>query len=345
MRKVDKVVYLLDDDSEFCEEIKELLENLVQITVFNKPVDFVDALNQQRPDLALIDLNLNDENYNGLDVIRTIKSRNDSHLISIIMVSGADSTDILQKAFKSGIQDYVLKPVIPHLFFHKVESIIYDNHRLIHTNALTGLPGIKLIEENYERRRAAGKIFSVAYCDLDYFKPFNDEKGVKAGDEAIALLSDILLEIRRSYSRSQLFAGHLGGDDFFLLGSKTHVSKASKQIEKMFAVKITGLFSKDENNQGWYRATDREGATKRIPLLSISTAVLNVPASSTLSFNAISEIASSIKKKAKSIPGNSIVYHDILSMPGEKNLFNSEQKVEHKNIIMNDAKIRTKRSS
>lgn len=66
--------------------------------------------------------------------------------------------------------------------------------------------------EIIRQKRYAGT-FSLAMLDLDGFKALNDSKGHRAGDEALRLVADILLNrTRRSDS-----VGRLGGDEFGIL--------------------------------------------------------------------------------------------------------------------------------
>lgn len=310
-------IFILDDDHDFCEELSLLLKEQGKVSFFTAPEDMLAQLDTERPDLLLLDMDLGDEKMNGLDVLGKLKKRKDSHYISIIMISGMGDKATLEAAFKMGVHDYVFKPVLPSFLLPKVESTVFQSRSMIHTHALTGLPGIGLIESEFLRRAKTGKNFSVAYCDLDHFKPFNDEKGVKSGDRAIEVLSEVVRDIRGFFTRQQLFAGHLGGDDFFLIGNKQSVIKASKQIQSKFSHGISHLFNPTELERGWYLAMDRDGNTRRIPLLSLSIAVVNISGNKNITFEVLSQMAARVKKKAKKIDGNSLVQENI-ELPKEK---------------------------
>ncbi|MDH5716067.1 MAG: response regulator [Spirochaetia bacterium] len=334
MLKTIKKIYILDDNLDFCKQIKNLIKHLGEIFIFTDPKIFLNKIETETPDLVLVDLNLNHPKYNGFDIIKTIKKKIDSHLISIIMVSGEDSSDILSKAFHSGIEDYVHKPIMPNFFMQKINHVLYQSKIKLHTNALTGLPGILLIEEEYLKWINLNKPFSIAYLDLDQFKPFNDYKGVKAGDKAIQLLAHCFKEIRASYDKKQLYTGHLGGDDFFILGYKTVIRKFIGGVYKKYPDMIKNLFSKTEIENGFYKGKTRDGKIKEIPLITISTAVINIAPEAKNSFDLISKYAASVKKKAKSITGNSKVEINLTGIfEKNKNLFTEEQK--KKEIITN----------
>ena len=300
---------MVDDDPSFGELVQEALASMGEIVIFQDPNTFLKKLDQEKPDLVLIDLNLDHEDYNGFDLIKQIKSRPDAHLISILMISGAE--DIYAEALDSGVEDYIQKPILPDLFLKKVEHVLFQNRKKIHTNALTGLPDIHLIECEFRKRLDIKKPFSLAYLDMDNFKAFNDEKGIKAGDITIRILAKILLSTRANYTREELFVGHLGGDDFFLLGDFDIIGEVINTVYKHFEKDTARFFSAQEIDQKYYYGSDRQGRVLKIPLLTLSTAILHFDSSqcydTKIGFYKISEIVSLLKKKAKSEPGNSIV--------------------------------------
>jgi diguanylate cyclase (GGDEF)-like protein len=63
------------------------------------------------------------------------------------------------------------------------------------------------------RWKRYGEVFSLAMLDLDGFKQLNDEKGHRAGDEALKLFAQIL----RANIRESDTVARIGGDEFVLL--------------------------------------------------------------------------------------------------------------------------------
>ena len=70
------------------------------------------------------------------------------------------------------------------------------------------------------RQRRYGGYFSVALIDLDGFKKLNDSMGHEAGDNALILLSKLLIKLTRE---SDTIA-RIGGDEFVILMPKTQAS-------------------------------------------------------------------------------------------------------------------------
>ena len=309
-------ILILDDDFDFCEMVAASLEALGEVKSFQDPKEFLSySDNKDNIKLMLIDFNLQHKNMTGFDVIKEVKQRKNAHLIPILMVSGAD--DIHQEAYSSGIDDYIQKPIIPSIFAKKVEHTLFNTNQKIHMNPLTGLPGNFIIEQEYSRKQQSNKDYSVAYIDMDHFKGFNDEKGVKAGDDAIQLLANVLSEHRTTYSKEELFVGHLGGDDFFLIGDIPIILDVIKVCYIDFVNKSAHFFKEEENKQKFYFGKNRDGEKLKIPLLSLSTAIIHIykeDVGSAFSFSNFSEKVSSVKKRAKSKHGNSVVVEKMCNL-------------------------------
>ena len=68
------LVYILEDDTSICGLIKVALEmNGIDFNAYSTAADFLSALRERRPDVALLDIMLPDGN--GLDVLKEIKGK------------------------------------------------------------------------------------------------------------------------------------------------------------------------------------------------------------------------------------------------------------------------------
>lgn len=75
----------------------------------------------------------------------------------------------------------------------------------------------------------AAKSSVLCIVDVDFFKKINDDFGHDAGDMAIIQISDLLKKgIRRDDS-----VGRIGGEEFCILFSETHLDKAVEILEKL----------------------------------------------------------------------------------------------------------------
>ncbi len=292
---------ILEDDPAFARLMSDVLKDLGQTRFTSYPERLPQLIAEFSPTLLIVDYNLNHPTMNGIKATRLIKQNPETALVPVLLLSGEDDMQVIEEAFKSGIEDYVLKPVIPRFLIAKIENILFQTRRKLNAQALSGLPGNAAIETEFYLRLTKKKPFSAAYTDLDHFKPFNDEKGVKKGDEAIQCVAKILYALRANSSREQLFVGHIGGDDFLLFGSATAVISAARRLRRDFRRETRGFFTAAELRAGRYRGTDRQGNYRFFPLLDISTAIINHITSDTVpDFSRLTELAARAKKAAKS---------------------------------------------
>ncbi|MGZ3159526.1 MAG: GGDEF domain-containing protein [Burkholderiaceae bacterium] len=88
-------------------------------------------------------------------------------------------------------------------------------------DALTGLLNRRafnsIVEKEMAKQMRYGSVFSLAVIDLDNFKELNDTKGHAAGDKALKLVSEVLLE----HTRYVDSVSRLGGDEFAILIPET----------------------------------------------------------------------------------------------------------------------------
>ncbi|GGB37862.1 diguanylate cyclase [Roseibium aquae] len=146
-------------------------------------------------------------------------------------------------------------------------------------NPLTKLPGNASIIQ-YVQLHASTPDFERCFCylDLDNFKPFNDVYGFATGDRALLLFSEI---VKRFSARDDLFAGHIGGDDFFI-GARGRTLKGTRELilelQEQFRHQAESLYDSNDRLNGYIQAQDRFGVERIFPLLRCSAAILHLPA-------------------------------------------------------------------
>jgi diguanylate cyclase (GGDEF)-like protein len=100
-------------------------------------------------------------------------------------------------------------------------------HQATH-DALTGLPNRTLFARRLDQALLApGSNVSVLFCDLDNFKPVNDELGHGAGDILLKVVADRLLGCVRATDT----VARLGGDEFaILLDNRDDVREVADRV-------------------------------------------------------------------------------------------------------------------
>lgn len=170
---------------------------------------------------------------------------------------------------------------------------------------LTKLPGNGAIHDFVGRAlEDANKSYALCYLDFDNFKPFNDRYGFRVGDRAILMFSEMM---QKTLSFDGAFIGHVGGDDFFfaLAGWQDFDGPVSiiKKLIDTFTQEAASLYDDDARKQGFILATDRLGEPRRFPLLSVSAALVNLPAErGAVSADELSRVIATLKHEAKASP-------------------------------------------
>ncbi|MFA6014864.1 MAG: diguanylate cyclase [Gallionellaceae bacterium] len=172
-----------------------------------------------------------------------------------------------------------------------------------YANPLTLLPGNVPINEHIESLLQTNTPFIACYCDLDHFKPFNDNYSYRKGDEMIQLTARVL---SWACDPKLDFIGHLGGDDFILLMQSRDWKVRCDNALRSFDQAASLLFLDKHLNAGGYTSEGRDGIVQFHPLTSLSIGAIQVPAERYLSHHEVSAAMSEAKKMAKKIKGSSL---------------------------------------
>ena len=160
------------------------------------------------------------------------------------------------------------------------------------SNPLTGLPGNLRIEQEIATRLSKEETFVVLYGDLDKFKWFNDQYGFETGDEIIRRTAQMMATAIRVTGSKRSFLGHIGGDDFILVGSVDEIKEIVSYILNYFSSYFVEFEQRKESEK---------------PLLSISLAAVRCEPGKYRTPNQVAEMAAKVKKAAKQIQGISFV--------------------------------------
>jgi len=176
-----------------------------------------------------------------------------------------------------------------------------------YANPLTGLPGNRQIEERLLTCLAGQQPFSVIYADLDHFKSFNDRYGFERGDKAIKMVARIITETVAASGGPDDLVGHIGGDDFIIITGSTAAEAIGEGIIAAFTRRVAELYDPEDLEKGYIDTFDREEKPVRLPLMSISLALVPCAPGEYHNPEELARVAAELKKYAKSQSGNTFV--------------------------------------
>ncbi|MCA1794576.1 MAG: GGDEF domain-containing protein [Desulfotignum sp.] len=169
-------------------------------------------------------------------------------------------------------------------------------------NPLTQLPGNNLINEYLSQSLAdAENIHHLIYFDFDHFKPFNDRYGFRNGDRLILMFAEMIKKTAFSENR---FVGHVGGDDFFMGIRNSTLETVEDQMSALaseFQKNAESFYDSDTVKNGFLLAGDRQGKEQKLPLMTVSVAILELPDGNknNLTVEDTANMLARLKKKAK----------------------------------------------
>lgn len=105
------MILIIDDDFAIRASLSLLLRKEgFEVSSVSTPVDAMDFLRQQEPELVLLDMNFSNETTgeDGLKMLSLIKKRYPS--VPVILITGWATIDLAVKGMKSGASDFIHKP-------------------------------------------------------------------------------------------------------------------------------------------------------------------------------------------------------------------------------------------
>ena len=204
----------------------------------------------ERPSLVLLDVRM--PGIDGYETARRIRAARPEEWTPIIFLSASEADQDLERAIECGGDDYLIKPVSAVVLTAKIRALQrLDGMRvkllevsrelaaanlrlelLAHQDGLTGIANRRafdyLIERHFAQAARQRSPLSVAICDVDHFKAYNDRYGHPAGDDCLRRVAGA---VARCCRRGSDLAARYGGEEFVLLLPDTPQSGALQLAE------------------------------------------------------------------------------------------------------------------
>lgn len=196
-----------------------------------------------RNNLALALANFDDSTSFGTTIISKLWDRT-----PILMITGLDDQESVDRAFEVGASDYVTKPINWAVLRQRVRRLLQQaqlykqleaaNQALQQLANMDGLTGIanrrrfdqylnsQWISLAQEREISGGSIptpMSLILCDIDFFKRYNDKYGHPTGDVCLQKVASV---IGGAAQKNQDLVARYGGEEFAVIMPFTHAAGA-----------------------------------------------------------------------------------------------------------------------
>lgn len=187
----------------------------------------------------------------------------DADRTPVLMITGLDDQESVDRAFNVGASDFVTKPIHWAVLRQRVQRLIRQsqmyrqlaiaNQQLESTNrqlesanqllrklaSLDGLTQIanrrqfdEYLEREWKRSAREQTPISLIFCDVDYFKPYNDTYGHQAGDRCLQQVAKLIDETVR---RPADLVARYGGEEFAVILPNTAQNGAVQLAEEICA--------------------------------------------------------------------------------------------------------------
>ncbi|MBS0367745.1 MAG: diguanylate cyclase [Proteobacteria bacterium] len=213
----------------------------------------IEMFKQERPDLVLLDIIM--PGMDGFEVARRIRQLEQAgEWTPILFLTARTSDEDLEKGIAVGGDDYLIKPVSETVLAAKVRAmqriaqmrysllvltrkLDEANQELTRLSSLDGLTAIPnrrqfddTLQSEWRRASRQGRQLALLFCDVDFFKQFNDGYGHQVGDECLKAVARIL---KGSLRRPADLVARYGGEEFAVILPDTDIAGALQVAEAM----------------------------------------------------------------------------------------------------------------
>jgi putative nucleotidyltransferase with HDIG domain len=119
------LVLAIDDEPIICTMINEVLKKNYRVLTITTGEEGIIRAQEDNPALILLDVKLG--GMDGFDVMRALKSVEETADIPVVFMTADDSGDAEVRGFQCGAADFVRKPFVPEVLVSRVKKIIELN--------------------------------------------------------------------------------------------------------------------------------------------------------------------------------------------------------------------------
>jgi DNA-binding response OmpR family regulator len=118
-----KTVMIVDDSRTIAWILRETLESLgYRVRCAYSGEDALDILEDQRPDLVILDVML--PHMDGLEVLSRIKGSSETCSIPVIMLTANGNSEDVLKGYRLGADYYIIKPFKQSELIHGIQLVL-----------------------------------------------------------------------------------------------------------------------------------------------------------------------------------------------------------------------------
>lgn len=297
-------IYIIDCENELAMILREKFKGEKIFRFKNINPSNLDIALKNIPDLIIV--NEQSIDIDLIELCKKIRANEDNSITPVLVISSSDEQEHKIDIMKNSIEYIIPNTASLEYIYYSIKNII----RLLSVNRtvspLTGLPGNVQIQTELKKRLLRKETFQVLYFDLDNFKAYNDVYGFLKGDEIIKLTARIITKNVHALEETDVFVGHIGGDDFVgIIDESVDHDKICQDIIAEFDKEIIKYFNDIDIERGYIEVSNRKGIIEEFPLTSISIGVVVADKKNFSNILEIGEVGAQVKHLAKTTMGSS----------------------------------------
>jgi len=201
-------VVVVEDSRPMQEVLRSILSSLrvERIRVFSNADEALKSMSMDPPTLIISDWQMKPlSGHNMLKIIRH-KSMAPLCFVPVLMISGHATHTIVDKAFRAGAHQFLVKPISPTAVFQRLGMILNDERRFVLENDHYVISGV-----NEELDKAAGNSSLARQRHLEKLVAFRELRAEEKRAEKQATkespMQDVLNEAERRRMNAQNYRG------------------------------------------------------------------------------------------------------------------------------------------
>ncbi|MDB9373823.1 response regulator [Nodularia sphaerocarpa] len=225
------ILILIVDDEKFIRmQLRLALEREgYEIAEAENGREALNLVEQLHPDIILLDAIMPD--MDGFECCNRLQSVEFSQHTPVLMITGLDDQESVDRAFEVGAIDFVTKPIHWPVLRQRVKLLISQSQvekqlqsanqelqRLVTIDQLTQISNRRRFEEyltqEWQRMAREQLPISLIFGDIDFFKLYNDTYGHQVGDRC---LQQVAQSIKNTIKRPADLVARYGGEEFVVI--------------------------------------------------------------------------------------------------------------------------------
>jgi len=256
--------------------------------------DALEKTKQVLPHLIVLDIMLPD--IDGYEVCRTLRTNMRTSHIPVIFLTQKDERSDKLQGLELGADDYITKPFDIEELKLRVQGAIRRAERESLTDPRSGLPAGRLIEEQL-RRVIREKDWALIDVRVNHFEPFKDVYGFVAGDDVLRYTAMLIGEVVDELGTTTDFIGHAGGDNFIIITRAESSTTLRDRLRARFNEEVQTHYNFMDRQQGYMEAPAADGATTKVPFMTMSMGMVSPAEHSFADIREITELAAEARRQ------------------------------------------------